>query len=130
MYTCRVEEGYSGAVVGYGLVLVCGVQLVLCVCWVEGKCDDTAVGGVEVLPMQLVFVGKLGCSHIFRLGVVGIEGLMLELLWPRRAIPYLPITGILILSFPILSFPIRSGHLLHLMHSRSQTTNQAIYTAI
>ena len=61
VYTCGVEAGYSGAVVGYGLVLVCGAQLVLCVCWVEGKCGDTVVGDVEVLPVQLVCVGKLGC---------------------------------------------------------------------
>ena len=78
MYTCGIEEGYSGTVVGYGLVLVCGVQIVLCVCWVEGKCGDTVVGGVEVLPMWLVCMGRLGCSHIFHLRVVGIEGLVLE----------------------------------------------------
>ena len=38
----------------------------------EGECDDTVVGDGVVLPMRLVCVGKPACSHICRLGVVGI----------------------------------------------------------
>ena len=85
--TCGVGEVCSGAVVGCGVVLVCGMQLVLCMWAVGRECDDTVVGdGVVcrgecddtvvrdsvVLPMWLVCVGKPACSHVCRLSVVGI----------------------------------------------------------
>ena len=41
---CGVGEGCSGAVVGCGVVLVCGMQLVLSMWTVGGECDDTVVG--------------------------------------------------------------------------------------
>ena len=83
----RVGEVCSGTVVGCGVVLVCGMQLVLCMWEVgrecgdtvvgdgvvcRGECDDTVVRDSVVLPMRLVCVGKPACSHVCRLSVVGI----------------------------------------------------------
>ena len=53
----------SGTVVGEGVVLVCGVRLVF-------------VG--LLFCVWLDFVGRPACSHICRLGVVGIGSLVLE----------------------------------------------------
>ena len=80
--------------VGYGVVLVYGVQLVLLVGgWGDGGMRwwgvvwSVGLGGMRwysvvgdgaVLPMQLVCVGKLACSQICRLGVVGIYGSVFE----------------------------------------------------
>ena len=57
-----VEE-CSGTVVGEGVVLICGVGLVF-------------VG--LLFCVWLDFVGRPVCSHICRLGIVGIGSLVLE----------------------------------------------------
>ena len=71
---------------GYGVVLVYGVQLVLFL-WEDGGGDAGYCGGVvcgvgdvvvlwwgmvRSLLMQLVCVGKLACSQVCRLGVGGL----------------------------------------------------------
>ena len=72
---CVCMWGWEGMWWWYGVVLVCGVQLVLCV---GGGCGGAVVGDGTVLPMQLVCVGKPACSHICCLGVVGIDDSVIE----------------------------------------------------
>ena len=57
-----VEE-CGGTVVGEGVVLLCGVRLVF-------------VG--LLFCVRLDFVGRPACSHICRLGIMGIGSLVLE----------------------------------------------------
>ena len=79
-------EASDTKVVGAWLVgMVCAVQFVLCVCvcvcggggggggW-GGGCGDIVMRGGVVLPLRLVCVGRLACSHVCCLGVGGIEG--------------------------------------------------------
>ena len=78
---CEAGEGCDGVVVWDSVVwivttpvLICGVWLSPCAHGVGKGCGGIVVGDGGVLPsgMRLVFVGKLTCSHIFRLGVVWI----------------------------------------------------------
>ena len=60
---CVPVEESGGTVVGEGVVLVCGVWL--------------AFLGL-LFFVRLDFVGRPACSHICRLGIVGIGSLVLE----------------------------------------------------
>ena len=45
---------------------------------VGGGCGGIVVGDGVVLSMGHVCVGKPACSHVWRLGVVGIDGSVFE----------------------------------------------------
>ena len=61
--------------------MVCSLFCAVClVCggggW--GGCGGIVVGDGVVLSMRHVCVGKPACSHVCRLGVVGIDGSVFE----------------------------------------------------
>ena len=66
--------GCGGIVVMGAVVSSCG----MCVHGVRLRCGILVEDTVTSCGVRLVFVGKPACSHICRLGVVGIEGLVFE----------------------------------------------------
>ena len=72
---CVIGLGCGGTLVMGAVVSSCGT----CVHRVGLRCGGILVENtVSSCGVRLVFVGKLACSHICCLGVVGIESLVLE----------------------------------------------------
>ena len=75
MCACVIGLECGGTVVIGAVVSSCGT----CVHGVGLRCGGILVEDtVSSCGVWLVFVGKPACSHICRLGVVGIEGLVFE----------------------------------------------------
>ena len=81
---CMLWEEGGGTVVGEGVILICDV-------WLVEEGGGTVVGEAVVLIsgvwlvfvgllfcVRLDFVGRLACSHICHLGIVGIGSLVRE----------------------------------------------------